>query len=113
MAVGYVSCGDDVEDRRNETLHERGHHPAVPPQRDDGRRSVPGSADASRRDLQRRIDQQEEEINLRRRISELEKENRDLHARTAKLESTNRELETRVQQQLKLINQPRGRRRSG
>jgi hypothetical protein len=113
MAVGSVSCGEDVEDRHNEAVHERGYHPAVPPQRDDGRRSAPGSADASRRDLPRRIDQQEEEISLRRRISELEKENRDLHARTAKLESTNRMLETLVQQQLKLINQPRPRRPIG
>jgi hypothetical protein len=55
----------------------------------------------------RRSRRDAEIIILRRRISELEKEYRDLHARTAKLESTNREFETRVQQQLKLINQPR------
>lgn len=108
-AVGNSSSREDVDDRRNEAVHERGYDPAVPAQRD-GRGRSPGTAEASQRSLQRKIDLQEGEIiGLRRRVCELEKESRDLRARTAKLESTKRVLETQVQQQQQVINRPRRR----
>jgi len=108
-----VSSQEDVADRRNDAVHERGYDPLVPRQRDVSRTS-PGATDAPRRNLQRKINLQDEEIiGLRRRVSELEKESRVLRARTAKLEITNRELETRVQRQQKVINQPRRRRLAG
>lgn len=107
--MGNVSSGEDVDDRRNEAVHERGYDPAVPARRDGGGRS-PGRAEATQRSLQRKIDLQDAEIiGLRRLAGQLEKEVGDLRARAVKLESTNGQLETRVEQQLKVINRRRSR----
>ncbi|MGD9525453.1 MAG: hypothetical protein AB7L91_17505 [Dehalococcoidia bacterium] len=103
--MGNVSFNDDITDRRDEYVHERGG--PVPLQRESSQPFLPPATELMRRELRALRD---ENTDLRRLVSELEKEKRDSQARCLTLQGKYDVLVTRVERQAKLINERRRRR---